>query len=301
MVAETAPARTAGDGARPSRWLGLTPALSAWLFLRVSGVTMLLLVLTHLLVMHYLNAPSATGTAFVLERWSSAFWLAFDGLLLVVALTHGLVGANNVAGDHLQGGGRRRATRLATIVLGLAFAGIGSAAIASFNPASVRAGQGALAGQMWIAEVIAGLLALFATVIYGGAIVGTLAVGLRRLRGLPFGPWALPGHWAWAAHRVSGLGILGFLLVHVLDVLLLPLAPDVYDRTIAAYATPYLIPMEVVLVAAVVYHALNGVRIVALEAWDVALGPRRGSLLAAVAVLTVVLVVPSLLVMLRPA
>ena len=71
----------------------------AWWYLRVSGLLAIALAFGHLFVMHYANAPSATGSAFVAQRWTLAFWRDFDWLLLALALSHGLVGARNVIAD----------------------------------------------------------------------------------------------------------------------------------------------------------------------------------------------------------
>lgn len=69
------------------------------------------------------------------------------------------------------------------------------------------------------------------------------------------------GHWAFILHRLSGIGILVFLVAHVVDTALLGWGPEVYDRVISIYRHPFFRVNEVLLVAAVLYHALNGVRV----------------------------------------
>lgn len=73
--------------------------------------------------------------------------------------------------------------------------------------------------------------------------------------------------WSWVAHRITGVAVLFFLYVHVLDTALMRVAPDTYDRVIASYKTPLVNLMEVGLVAAVLFHALNGLRIIAIDFW----------------------------------
>ncbi|MCE7948147.1 MAG: succinate dehydrogenase, cytochrome b556 subunit [Chloroflexi bacterium CFX4] len=69
------------------------------------------------------------------------------------------------------------------------------------------------------------------------------------------------GQWAWVLHRVSGMGTLIFLIMHVIDTSWATFYPELYAKAIAAYKTPLFTVGEFVLVACVVYHALNGFRI----------------------------------------
>jgi succinate dehydrogenase / fumarate reductase cytochrome b subunit len=72
---------------------------------------------------------------------------------------------------------------------------------------------------------------------------------------------------AWAFHRISGVAIFAFLVLHVIDIFLVGFAPDLYDTLLGFYATPVGIVMEWLLGAAVLYHALNGLRIVIMDFW----------------------------------
>ena len=72
---------------------------------------------------------------------------------------------------------------------------------------------------------------------------------------------------AWAFHRISGIAIWLFVMLHVLDIYLAGGNPNVYDDILRFYAsTPGRI-MEVLLGAALLYHALNGIRILAMDFW----------------------------------
>ena len=75
------------------------------------------------------------------------------------------------------------------------------------------------------------------------------------------------GMLAWAFHRISGVAIWLFLVLHVIDIFLVGAAPDVYDTLLFIYATPVGIVMEWLLGAAVLYHALNGLRIIIMDFW----------------------------------
>ena len=75
------------------------------------------------------------------------------------------------------------------------------------------------------------------------------------------------GMWSWVLHRITGIAIFFFLLVHVLDTSLVRIDPVGYDAVIATYKTWYIGLGEVGLVAAILFHALNGVRIILIDFW----------------------------------
>jgi succinate dehydrogenase / fumarate reductase cytochrome b subunit len=75
------------------------------------------------------------------------------------------------------------------------------------------------------------------------------------------------GQWSWLFHRVTGLAILLFLLVHIVDITLIGFGPAVYNDGIAIFSTPIIRFVSVALIAAVVYHAFNGIRIMLVDFW----------------------------------
>ena len=99
------------------------------------------------------------------------------------------------------------------------------------------------------------------------------------------------GMWSWVAHRITGVAVFFFLLVHVLDTALVRVSPNAYDLVIATYKTPIVNLMEVGLVGAVLYHALNGLRIIAIDFWDK--GPRhQRSMLWGIVIFWALLMIP---------
>ena len=76
------------------------------------------------------------------------------------------------------------------------------------------------------------------------------------------------GMWSWVLHRITGLAIFFFLLVHVLDTALVRVAPEAYNVVIATYQTPLIGVAELGLVAAVLYHGFNGIRIALIDFWS---------------------------------
>ena len=75
------------------------------------------------------------------------------------------------------------------------------------------------------------------------------------------------GMLAWAFHRISGVAIWAFILLHVLDIWLANVNPKVYDELLTLYGSPIGRLMETALFAAVLYHALNGLRIIIMDFW----------------------------------
>lgn len=78
--------------------------------------------------------------------------------------------------------------------------------------------------------------------------------------------------WSWALHRITGVTIFFFLFVHVLDTALVRVSPQTYNEAIELYKTPIVALMEMALVVAVLFHALNGVRVILVDFWSQ--GPR---------------------------
>jgi succinate dehydrogenase / fumarate reductase cytochrome b subunit len=76
------------------------------------------------------------------------------------------------------------------------------------------------------------------------------------------------GMWSWVLHRITGVLIFVFLLVHVLDTALVRVAPETYNTVIDHYKNPIMGLGEAGLVAAVVFHALNGIRIMLVDFWS---------------------------------
>ena len=107
------------------------------------------------------------------------------------------------------------------------------------------------------------------------------------------------GQAAWVLHRLTGLGVLLFLLIHILDTGLVLFGAEVYDKVVKIYTHPVFRVGEVGLAAAVLYHSLNGIRITVLDFWP-ELSRKHQELFYAVVVLFVLLFVPSAYIMLKP-
>lgn len=77
------------------------------------------------------------------------------------------------------------------------------------------------------------------------------------------------GMWSWVLHRITGVAIYFFLLVHILDTALVRISPEAYNVVIESYKTPIMGLGELGLVGAIGFHALNGLRIILVDFWSV--------------------------------
>ena len=77
-----------------------------------------------------------------------------------------------------------------------------------------------------------------------------------------------PGMWSWVLHRITGVLTFFFLFVHVLDTALVRVSPQAYNEVIETYKTPLVNLLEVGLVGAIMFHAFNGLRLIAVDFWS---------------------------------
>ena len=269
-----------------------------WYFFRVTGILLIGLVGSHLFITHYLHAPSETTFDFVAERYANPLWRTADWALLLTALWHGLLGARISVNDYVRAHGWRTTLNATIWVIGLLFTLLGTVTILTFDEEAARNNTGPLAGEFWIGDILGYSLYVLAAITY----VSVVLLAIYALRQLSQGNLLFyrgdPGQYAFVLHRMTGLGIVGFLLVHIVDILLIGLGRDVYDHTVEFYARAFIIPMEIALVGAVIYHALNGLRITILNFWDVGIGKERQLFYAAL-IGAALLTVPSVIVILQ--
>lgn len=72
------------------------------------------------------------------------------------------------------------------------------------------------------------------------------------------------GMLAWMLHRLTGLALVGYLVVHIWGLKAIT-NPEAYNALIASYHAPIFKVGEFLLLGAVVYHSLNGMRIVLID------------------------------------
>jgi succinate dehydrogenase / fumarate reductase membrane anchor subunit len=106
-----------------------------WLFMRISGIVLLLLAVGHTLIMHLpAEGVERVDYDFVAQRWASPFWRTWDWMMLTLALIHGINGLRNVTLDYVRRPGVRFTINMASYVLGFTLFILGTVIVVTFQP-----------------------------------------------------------------------------------------------------------------------------------------------------------------------
>ena len=109
--------------------------LYGWVFMRASGVILLVLIFGHLFVNLVLGeGVKAIDFGFVAGKWASPFWQVWDLLMLWLAMIHGTNGVRTIINDYAERDGLRLVLKG---LLYLAFAVVvvlGTLVIFTFDP-----------------------------------------------------------------------------------------------------------------------------------------------------------------------
>ncbi len=103
------------------------------------------------------------------------------------------------------------------------------------------------------------------------------------------------GQWSFLLHRITGLGVLLFLSIHILDTATVYFFPNLYGEVINLYRTTVFGLLEIALIFSLFFHGVNGVRIAYLDLFKptdwTPESERRSALIALI--VTLVLFIPS--------
>jgi succinate dehydrogenase membrane anchor subunit len=109
--------------------------LWTWLFMRVSGVVLLVLAVGHVLIMHvWGGGVDRVNFSFVATRWQSPFWRSWDWMLLSLALLHGINGLRVVVMDYIRPVAWRFLANMFFYVVGFALFVLGTVVVFTFDP-----------------------------------------------------------------------------------------------------------------------------------------------------------------------
>ncbi len=98
------------------------------------------------------------------------------------------------------------------------------------------------------------------------------------------------GYWAFVFHRLTGLGLVLYLALHLWVLRLLARGPQAWDAFLALARSPLFLALDVLLLFGVLFHGLNGVR-VALVGLGVAAGRHKSLFWALMGLMIVALLV----------
>jgi len=103
--------------------------LAAWYFMRLSGVALLVLALTHFSLQHFVTDPKDQTSQWIFDqRWNSIFWRGFDWLLLTMVVFHSFAGMRTVTMDYLRGG-RRTLALMSLYLVGIVVFAMGTVVV----------------------------------------------------------------------------------------------------------------------------------------------------------------------------
>jgi succinate dehydrogenase / fumarate reductase cytochrome b subunit len=108
------------------------------------------------------------------------------------------------------------------------------------------------------------------------------------------------GMWSWLLHRITGLGLLVFLFIHIVDISILGFGPKVYNDSVLLFDQAIVRLLSLSLVAAVLYHALNGLRIMAINFWRKGVRYQKVLFVVVLAV-SIIVFIPAAYIIIAPA
>ena len=109
--------------------------LNSWLFMRGSGLLLVVLVLGHLFV----NLWQGEGIhqidfAFVAGKWATPFWQVWDLAMLWLAMLHGMNGLRTIINDYATRGGTKFTLKTLLYFATFATVALGTLVIFTFDP-----------------------------------------------------------------------------------------------------------------------------------------------------------------------
>jgi succinate dehydrogenase / fumarate reductase, cytochrome b subunit len=103
------------------------------------------------------------------------------------------------------------------------------------------------------------------------------------------------GMWAYALNRITGIGLVVYLYLHLAVLSLLLRGPRSWDSFVSLARAPYFLALDVILLAGILIHGLNGLR-VTLTGFDVGVKAQKALFGALMLVAVVALGVAALMI-----
>jgi succinate dehydrogenase / fumarate reductase membrane anchor subunit len=99
--------------------------LAIWYLMRLTGIALFVLALSHFLITHVLFDPANQSADWIEgHRWANDLWRVVDGSMLLLVVFHSFVGVRTVLQDYV--GGRPRIVLVALLAIaGAVLAGLG--------------------------------------------------------------------------------------------------------------------------------------------------------------------------------
>ena len=116
-----------------------------WLYQRISGLLLVVLIFGHLFVNLVLGQGiKEIDFAFVAGKWADPFWQVWDTLMLWLALIHGGNGMRTLVNDYAHNKNLRRLLLFGILASTVILLVLGTLVIYTFNPCPTNALPGTL-------------------------------------------------------------------------------------------------------------------------------------------------------------
>jgi len=107
----------------------------AWLFMRLSGVVLIVLIFGHLFVNLMVGEGiHAIDFGFVAGKWSNPFWQFWDLAMLWLAMLHGTNGVRTIINDYAERSSTRMTLKTVLFVASAVIIVLGTLVIFTFDP-----------------------------------------------------------------------------------------------------------------------------------------------------------------------
>ncbi|WP_040165524.1 succinate dehydrogenase hydrophobic membrane anchor subunit [Microbacterium gorillae] len=117
------------------RHTGINLEKWGWMYMRISGVVLVVLIFGHLFVNLMVGQGiHAVDFAFVAGKYATPFWQVWDGLMLWLALIHGANGMRTITNDYVTHATVRKVLITAIWLAAAVLIILGTLVIVTFDP-----------------------------------------------------------------------------------------------------------------------------------------------------------------------
>jgi len=107
----------------------------AWLFMRLSGVVLVVLIFGHLIVNLMVGeGVHAIDFGFVGGKWADPFWQVWDLAMLWLAMLHGTNGVRTIINDYAEKDGTRMTLKTILYIASAVIIVLGTLVVFTFDP-----------------------------------------------------------------------------------------------------------------------------------------------------------------------
>ncbi len=105
-----------------------------WMYMRISGAVLIVLIFGHLIVNLWDKGVGAIDFAFVAGKWTNPFWQVWDVLMLWLAMIHGTNGMRTITNDYAEKEWVRKTLNVSLWVVCAALIILGTLVATTFDP-----------------------------------------------------------------------------------------------------------------------------------------------------------------------